>query len=96
LYESSDVRTFVREVLISAGYNAMTVANIDDAKILLKATKAKLVLMSVHLQSYYGRPTSRVLQEIDPAISLVVLDENFATLEPGDAAQKLLNSVGAQ
>ena len=49
LYESSDVRTFVREVLISAGYNAMTVANIDDAKILLKATKAKRVLISVHL-----------------------------------------------
>ena len=94
LYESSDVRTFIREVLIGAGYNAMTVANIDDAKILLKATKANLVLISAQLQSYYGRPTSKVLQEIDPAISLAVLDENFATLEPGDAAQKLLASVG--
>ena len=96
LYESSDVRTFVREVLIGAGYNAMTVANIDDAKILLKATKAKLVLISAQLQSYYGRPTNKVLQEIDPAVSLVVLDANFATLEPGDAAQKLLSSVGAK
>ena len=95
LYESSDVRTFVREVLIGAGYNALTVANIDDAKILLKATKAKLVLISAHLQSYYGRPTSKVLQEIDPAVSLVVLDENFATLEPGDAAQKLLSCIAA-
>jgi hypothetical protein len=35
-----------------------------------------------------------VLEEIDPAISLAVLDDNFATLEPGDAAQKLLASVG--
>ena len=96
LYESSDVRTFVREVLIGAGYNAMTVANIDDAKILLRATKARLVLMSAHLQSYYGRPTSKVLQEIDPSVSLVVLDENFATLEPGDAAQKLLTSIEAK
>ena len=94
LYESSDVRTFIREVLIGAGYNAMTVANIDDAKILLKATKANLVLISAQLQSYYGRPTSKVLEEIDPAISLVVLAENFATLEPGDAAQKLLAIVG--
>ena len=96
LYESSDVRAFVREVLIGAGYNAMTVANIDDAKILLKATKTKLVLISAQLQSYYGRPTSKVLQEIDPTIALVVLDENFAMLEPGDAAQKLLSSVGAK
>ena len=94
LYESSDVRTFIREVLIGAGYNAMTVANIDDAKILLKATRANLVLISAQLQSYYGRPTSKVLQEIDPVISLVVLDENFARLEPGDAAKKLLASVG--
>jgi anti-sigma B factor antagonist len=96
LYESSDVRAFVREVLIGAGYNALTVANIDDAKILLKATKAKLVLVSAHLQSYYGRPTRKVLEEIDPAITLVILDENFSTLEPGDAAQKLLTSVGTQ
>ena len=93
LYESSDVRAFVREVLLGAGYNVMTVANIDDAKILLKATKAKLVLVSAQLQSYYGRPTSKVLQEVDPAITLVVLDENFSMLEPGDAAQKLLSSV---
>jgi anti-sigma B factor antagonist len=96
LYESSDVRTFVREVLCSSGYNAMTVANIDDAKILLKATKAKLVLVSAHLQSYYGRPTRKVLEDIDPAISLVVLDENFATQDPGEAVQKLLSSVGAK
>ena len=93
LYESSDVRAFVREVLIGAGYNALTVANIDDAKLLLKATKAKLDLVSAHLQSYYGRATSKVLQEVDPAITLVVLDENFSMLEPGDAAQKLLSSV---
>ena len=96
LYESSDVRAFVREVLIGAGYNAMTVANIDDAKILVKATKAKLVLVSAQMQSCYGRPTSKVLQEVDPTITLVVLDENFSMLEPGDAAQKLLSSVGTK
>jgi hypothetical protein len=71
----------------------MTVANIDDAKILVKATKAKLVLVSAQMQSCYGRPTSKVLQEVDPTITLVVLDENFSMLEPGDAAQKLLSSV---
>jgi hypothetical protein len=74
----------------------MTVANIDDAKILLKATKTKLVLVSAHLQSYYGRSTSKVLQEVDPTTILVVLDENFSMLEPGDAARKLLSSVGAK
>ena len=96
LFESSDVRAFIKEVLFGAGYNAMATANIDDAKILIKATKAKMVVVSAHMQTVYGRPTRKVLEEIDPAISMQVLDENFATQDPGEAAQKLLNSIGAQ
>lgn len=96
LFESSDVRAFIREVLFGAGYNAMSTANIDDAKILLKATKAKMVVISSHMQTIYGRPTRKVLEEIDPAISIFVLDENFGTQDPGEAAQTLLTSIGAQ
>src|SRR5579864_1481792 len=43
VYASTDVCTFLREVLCSAGYNALTSLTISDAQILLKATKAKLV-----------------------------------------------------
>jgi anti-anti-sigma factor len=57
VYESTDVGTFLREVLCNAGYNAMITASIDDARILLKATKAKLVVISARMQSIYGRPT---------------------------------------
>jgi len=96
LYESSDVRAFLREVLFAAGYNALTVANIDDARILLKATKAKHVVVSAHMQSMYGKPTRKVLEETNPAISFLVLDENFATQDPAEAAQKLLSSIGGQ
>ena len=93
VYESSDVCTFLREVLCGAGYNALTTINIDDAKILLKATKAKLVLISARLQSVYGKSTRQALQEIDPAVSLLFLDENLATQDPGEAAEKLLSAV---
>jgi hypothetical protein len=37
-----------------------------------------------------------VLQEIDPAASLLVLDENFATQDPGEAAATLLSGIGSQ
>jgi len=94
VYESSDVCTFLREVLCSAGYNALTTASIDDAKILLKATKAKLVVISSRMQSVYGKPTRKALEEIDPGVALIVLDENFAGQDPGEAAEKLLSSVG--
>jgi anti-sigma B factor antagonist len=95
VYESTDVCTFLREVLCSAGYNALTTLSLDDARILLKATKAKLVVISAHMQSSYGRPTRKVLEEIDPAVSMLILDEDFATQDPGEAAEKLLIGVGS-
>ncbi len=96
VYESTDVCTFLREVLCSAGYNAMTTATIDDARILLKATKAKLVVISARMQTVHGRPTRKALEEIDPAVNLLVLDENFASQDPGEAAEKLLANIGTR
>lgn len=94
VYASTDVCTFLREVLCSAGYNALTSLTISDAQILLKATKAKLVVVSPRMQSVNGRPIRMALQEIDPAVSLLVLDENFASGDPGEAAEKLISDVG--
>jgi anti-sigma B factor antagonist len=96
VFESTDVCTFLREVLCSAGYNALTTLSVNDARILLKATKAKLVVVSARLQSVHGKPTQKMLQEIDPAVDVLILDENFATQDPGEAAEKLLSSVGSR
>jgi len=93
VYASTDVCTFLREVLCSAGYNAMTTTTANDAQILLKATKAKVVVFSAGIQGPRGKSLEKTLQEIDPAVSLVVLDENFASQDPGEAAEKLLSDV---
>jgi len=95
VYASSDVCTFLREVLCSAGYNALTTTSVDDAQILLKATKAKLVVVSARIQSVHGKPIRKALEEIDPSVGLLILDENFATDDPGEAAEKLLSGVGS-
>lgn len=94
IYASTDMCTFLREVLRNAGYNALTTTSIDDAQVLLKATKAKLVVVSARIQSIHGKPLRKALDEIDPAIGLLVLDENFANEDPGEAAEKLVSSVG--
>jgi len=96
VYDSTDVRTFLSEVLCSAGYNAITTANVDDARILLRATKAKLVVIPARMQSVHGKPTRQALEEIDPKVSLLVLDDNFACQDPGEAAEKLLADVGSR
>jgi len=93
--ESTDVAAFLREVLCGAGYNSMTVATVDDARILLKATKAKVVVISARMQTVYGRPTRKALEEIDPEVSVFVLEDNFASQDPGEAAEKLLSGVGS-
>src|SRR5271157_91080 len=94
IFPSTDVCTFLREVLCNAGYNAITTTAIEDARILLKATKAKLVVVSARMQSVHGKPTRKALEEIDPAVALLILEENFHTQDPGEAAEKLLSSVG--
>ena len=93
VYASADVCTFLREVLCSAGYNALTTTTVNDAQILLKATKAKLVVASAGIQSMRGKSIEETLQEIDPSVSVLVLDGNFATQDPGEAADKLLSDV---
>jgi anti-sigma B factor antagonist len=94
VYESTDVGTFLREVLCSAGYNALVTASIEDSRTLLKATKVKLVVISARMQSIHGKPTRQALEEVDPAVSVLILDENFATQDPGEAAEKLLSRIG--
>jgi anti-sigma B factor antagonist len=93
VYASTDICTFLREVLCAAGYNALTTTSMDDAQILLKATKAKLVVVSSRMQSVRGTPIRAALDDIDPAVALFVLRENFATDDPGDAAEVLLTGV---
>lgn len=95
VYASLDVCAFLREILCGAGFNALTTTAIDDAPILLKATKAKMVVASSRIQIVHGRPIRQAFQEIVPDVQILPLDEHFATLDPGDAAEKLLHDVNA-
>src|SRR5208282_349479 len=74
VYASTDVCAFLREILCGAGFNALTTTAIEDAQILLKATKAKVVVLSGRIQSLRGRPIRQALQEIIPDVKFIVLD----------------------
>ena len=93
VYASLDMCTFLREVLCAGGFNALTTTSIEDAPILLKATKAKLVILSARIQMLRGKPIRLALQEIVPDVRLLALDDSFAAQDPGEAAEKLLSDV---
>jgi len=95
VFDSTDVRTFLREVLCNAGYNALTTATVDDAIILLKATKARLMVLPEHLQTVRGKAVRKMLDDIDPSVPLLVLDEEFVNQDPGEAAEKLIANIGS-
>lgn len=95
LYASLDMCTFLREVLCAAGFNALTTTAVEDAPILLKATKAKLAIISGRILMLRGKPLRAVLQEIVPDVKLLFLDDQFSALDPGDAAEKLLTEINA-
>jgi anti-sigma B factor antagonist len=95
VYPSTDVCAFLREVLCSAGYNALTTTSVDDAQILLKATKAKLVVISSRIQAIRGKPIQQALREVSPDVRFLILEENFHTQDPGDVAEKLLHDINS-
>jgi anti-sigma B factor antagonist len=93
VFDSAEMRAFLGEVLCRAGFRALTSGNVSDAKILLKATKAKLVVLGGNLQSVHGASTRQALQEIDPSVLMIVLDADFAARDPGEAATGLLERI---
>ena len=93
VFDSAEVRAFLGEVLCRAGFKALTSGNVHDAKILLKATKAKLVVLGGNMQSVHGASTKQAFEQIDPTVSLIVLDADFAARDPGEAAVQLLERI---
>jgi anti-sigma B factor antagonist len=95
VFPSLDVCAFLREILCNAGFNALTTTTLEDAPILLKATKAKVVVISPRMQIVRGKPARQAFQEIVPDVRILTLEDNFASQDPGEAAEKLLADVNA-
>ncbi|HUJ94514.1 MAG TPA: anti-sigma factor antagonist [Terriglobales bacterium] len=93
VHDSVLVCTVLREVLCRAGYNALTIGNIDDACLLLKATKARLILLGAHLHSVRGKASKSAFEAIDPTVTVVQLDADFEKQDPGECLPKLLESI---
>lgn len=85
---SPDVLAYLREVLRRAGYGVTTTTNLADARILIRATQPKVVVV--------GSGTRSLLtSEIPDHARVVELPANFSTEDAGEAAQQVLQQVGA-
>ena len=90
---STDVLTYLREVLKEAGYRTLTAANMPDALILLKATRPRIVVIGAELRAASGTLAAQEFNSIAGAGAIVELPPGFSGQDAGDAAQQVLQAV---
>ncbi len=90
--ETADVRTFLRTVLSAASYNSLTCESLYDARILLKTSKPKLIILSPRLLSTAPDLVGQ-FRTLAPSVPLISLDHDFSAQEAGHAGRQLLDRV---
>ena len=92
---SSDVTTYIRELLKAAGYRVLTALNLPDALVLLVATRPAVVVVSAELNDVRSTRTADEFHRLAAARSLVLLPAGFSAHDAGDAAAEVLSAVRA-
>ena len=85
---SPDVLAYLRELLRQAGYGVTTTTNVADARILIRAARPKVVLIGPEMRSL-------LTTEVFDNSRVVELSAHFSTDDAGEAAQHVLDQVGA-
>lgn len=95
VHASSDVLAYMREVLHSDGFDALTANNLLDGKVLLAATRPALVVVSSHLRNLKGTQAADGFHQLAQSLPVVELNENFSTEDPAEAARVLRAMIGS-
>jgi anti-anti-sigma factor len=84
---SADVLAYLRELLRQAGYGVTTTTNLADARILIRATRPKVLLAGSAM-------CSLLASEVSDRCRVVELPADFSTDDAGNAARRVLDQVG--
>lgn len=93
VHSSADVVNYLREMLRRAGYEVHTSSNLRDAVILMRVSRFDLVVLGSALSS--SPPTLKAFREACAKVAVLELDDNFSSIEAGEAASTLLEKVAA-
>jgi anti-anti-sigma factor len=85
---SPDILAYLREVLRRAGYGVATTTNVADSRILIRATRPKVVVVGSAMRSLLA-------DELTSHSRVVELSGHFSTEDAGEAARHVLDQVGA-
>ena len=91
--KSVDLLNYIGELLRQAGFRVITVDNLPDALILLKATRPKLVVVGAELRAAKDTWTAERFNELVDALPVIELPADFGTHDPSETGQQLLERV---
>jgi anti-sigma B factor antagonist len=91
--QSSDVLAYLRELLKRGGHQVHTTSSLRDALILLRATHPALLVLGPSLSA--SPATRQAFESARARLPVVELGSEFSTLDAGEAASRLLESVQA-
>jgi anti-anti-sigma factor len=89
VHPSSDVLVYGSELLKRAGYGVTTASNVSDARVLVRATQPKVLVIAREL---HGR-LLELAGDVPASVRLVILPGGFSHEDPGDAARHLLDEI---
>jgi anti-sigma B factor antagonist len=92
---STDVGTYLRELLKAAGYRVLTAHNLPDALVLLIATKPKVIVVSAELHAARSTRTAEQFHQMAARRALITLPNGFSGHDAGDAAHEVLRAIEA-
>jgi anti-anti-sigma factor len=85
---SPDVLAYLRQLFRQAGYGVTTTTNAADARILIRTTRPKVVVIGSEMRSL-------VANDVSEPSRVVELSAHFSTEDAGEAARHVLDQVGA-
>ena len=91
--KSVDLLNYIGELLRQSGLSVITVDNLPDALILLKAARPKLVVVSAEVRSANDTRTAKVFNELVDALPVIELPVNFGSHDPSETGQQLVDRV---
>ena len=90
VHSSVDVLAYAREVLKQAGYGVATAGNVSDARVLLRATTPRVLVIDRDSQARLAALTG---EDAANRLAVVAWPNDFSTEEAGAAAHELLGAV---
>ncbi len=90
VHTSPDVLAYARELLKRAGFGVTTTANISDARMLLRATRPRVLVIPSEWRSALIEFSG---DKRDTRVAVIEWPAEFSTEDPGEAARHLLEQV---